>query len=64
MLGLYLYTLKIGHKYCDMLSILNKLTSQTELQNDVTNNVFKKIYKNTTTTKQKIKHKTFVGAGN
>jgi len=26
MLGLYLYTLKIGHKSCNMLSILNKLT--------------------------------------
>jgi len=24
MLGLYLYTLIIGHKYCKMLSILNK----------------------------------------
>jgi len=26
MLGLYLYTLIIGHKSCKMLSILNKLT--------------------------------------
>jgi len=26
MLGLYLYTLIIGHKSCNMLSILNKLT--------------------------------------
>jgi len=24
MLGLYLYTLKIGHKSCNMFSILNK----------------------------------------
>ena len=39
-LGLYLYTLIIGHKYCNMLSILNKLTLQKEKQNVVTNNVF------------------------
>jgi len=40
MLGLYLYTLIIGHKSCNMLSILNKLTLQKELQNILTNNVF------------------------
>jgi len=40
MLGLYLYTLRIGHKLCNMLSILNKLTLQKELQTFVTNNVF------------------------
>jgi len=42
MLGLYLYTLIIGHKSCKMLStsILNKLTLQKELQNCVINNVF------------------------
>ena len=39
MLGLYLYTLIIGQKSCNMLSILNKLTLQKELQNFVTNNV-------------------------
>jgi len=32
MLGLYLYTLVIGHKSCSMLSILNKLTLHKELQ--------------------------------
>jgi len=32
MLGLYLYTLIIDHKSCNMLSILNKLTLQKELQ--------------------------------
>jgi len=32
MLGLYLYTLRIGHKSGDMLSILNKLTLPKELQ--------------------------------
>ena len=38
MLGLYLkYTLIIGHKYVNMLSILNKLTLKRELQNCVTN---------------------------
>ena len=40
MLGLYLYTLIIGHKSCNMLSILNKLTLKKELQTFVTNNVF------------------------
>ena len=40
MLGLYLYTLIISHKSCKMLSILNKLTLQKDLQNIVTNNVF------------------------
>ena len=40
MLGLYLYTLIIGDKFCNMLSILNKLTLQKKLQNPVTNNVF------------------------
>ena len=58
MLGLCLYTLIIGHKYCNMFSILNKLTLQKELQNFVTNNVlFDKTLKNTKTAKQKIKHK-------
>ena len=40
MLGRFLYTLIIGHKSCNRLSILNKLTLQKELQNVVTNNVF------------------------
>jgi len=40
MLGLYLYTLIIGHRSCNMLSILNKLILQKELQNFVTKNVF------------------------
>jgi len=49
MLGLYLYTLTISHKSCNMLSILNKLTLQKELQTFVTNNVIldKKINKKT-----------------
>jgi len=37
---MYLYTLIIGHKSCNMLSILKKLTLQKELPNVVTNNVF------------------------
>jgi len=57
MLGLYLYTLIIGYKSCKMLSLLNKLTLQKELQNFVTNNVFLDKKVKTTTTKQKIKHK-------
>jgi len=40
MLGLYIYTLRIGHKSGNMLSILNKFTLQIELQFFVTNNVF------------------------
>jgi len=53
MLGLYLHTLIISHKSCKMLSILNKLILQKDLQNVVTNYVFMDINKNTTTTKQK-----------
>jgi len=41
MLGLYLHALIIGHKSCNMLSILNKLTLQKEWQKCVTcNRVF------------------------
>jgi len=40
MLGLYLYTLIIGHKFRNMLSILNKLTLNKELKNVVEKNVF------------------------
>jgi len=40
MLGLYLDTLTIGHKCCSMLSILNEITVQKELQNVMTNVVF------------------------
>jgi len=40
MLGLYLYTLIIGHKSVNMLSILNKLTLKKQLHNFVTNKVF------------------------
>jgi len=43
MLGLYLYTHiipVIGHKSCNMLSILDKLILQKKLQNFVTNNEF------------------------
>jgi len=40
MLSLYLYTLIIGHKSCNMLNILNKLTLQKVLQIFVTNSVF------------------------
>jgi len=57
MLGRYLYTLIIGHKYWNMLSILNKLTLQKELHNIVTNNVLFFFTKSKITTKQKIKHK-------
>jgi len=64
MLGL-LYTLIIGHKSCNMLSILNKLTFQKELQNIVTNNVL--LDKKVKTKQQQNKKsniKTLAGAGN
>ena len=37
--GLYRYTLIIGHKSCNMLSMLNKFTLNKELQTLVRNNV-------------------------
>ena len=40
MLGLYLYTIIIGQKYCNMLSFLNKLIFQKYLQKFATNTVF------------------------
>ena len=58
MLDLYLYILIIGHNSCNMLSILNKLTLQKDLQNYVTNNVLlDKMYKhnNNKTKKSNIK---------
>ena len=58
MLGLYLYTLRIGHRSGNVLSILNKLTLQKGLQTFVTNNVcFLQKSKKKTTIKQKFKHK-------
>jgi len=50
MLGLYPYNLKIGHKSCNILSILNKLTLQKEFQNLMTQNLFWIQSENTTTT--------------
>jgi len=58
MLGLFLYTLIIGHTYFNMLSILNKFTLQEKLHYFVTNTVFVQKSKNSTTAKQNIKHKT------
>jgi len=53
---MYLNTLIIPHKSCNMLSILNVLTLQKKLQNFVTNNVFmdKKV---NTQQQQNIEHK-------
>jgi len=64
MLGLYLFTLTISHKSCNMLSILNNLTLQKELQIFVTNNVF--LDKKQKTQQQENKKpniKTLTGAG-
>ena len=65
MLGLYVNTLIIGHKSCNMLSIINRLTLQKELQSFVTNNVFfdKKI-KTQQQQNKKSNIKTVAGAGN
>ena len=62
MQGLYLYTLTIGHKSCNMLNILNKLTLQKELQNFVTNNVF--LDKKQQQQNKRSNIKTLAGAGN
>jgi len=40
MIVLYRYTLKLGQKACDTLSILKKLALQKKLQMFVTHNVF------------------------
>jgi len=37
MIGLYLYTLIIGHKFCAMFGIRNALTLHKELQNFMKN---------------------------
>ena len=64
MLGLYLYTLIISHKSCNMLGLLNKLTMYKELPTFVTNNVF--LDKKVKTQQQQNKKsniKTLAGAG-
>ena len=40
MLGLYFDTTIIGYRFCSMLSLLNELKLQKELQKFMTNNVF------------------------
>jgi len=57
MLGLYLYTLIIGHKSCKMLCTLKTLTLQKELQFFLLIMCFWTKSKNTTTTKEKQQHK-------
>ena len=64
MLGLYLFTLIIGHKSCKTLSILNKLTLKKKLQYIPINNVF--LDKKVKTQQQQYKKsniKTLAGAG-
>jgi len=64
MLDLYFYTLVIGHKSCNMLSILNKLALNKKLQNFETNNVL--LVKKSTTQIQQNKNsnlKPLAGAG-
>jgi len=62
MLHLYLDTLIIGHKFCSMLIILNKLTLQKELQNFMQIMFFGQ-KTHSITTKQKSKHKSLARAG-
>jgi len=64
MLGLYLYTLLISHKSCKMLSILNKLLLQRDLQNFVTNKVLMDKVKTQQQQNRKSNIKTLAGAGN
>ena len=65
MLGLFLYTLIIGHKFCNMLSITNKLTLQKKLHNFVTNNVFLDTKEKSQQQQNKTSNiKTLAGAGN
>jgi len=56
MLGLYIDTLLIGHKCCRILSKINELTLQMELQYVMRNNVIK-IKKVKTKQQQKEKSK-------
>ena len=63
MLGLYLYTLIICHKSCNMKGILNKITLQKKLQHFVTNYVFWDEKKHNKKTKYANK-KTHARAGN
>ena len=63
MLGLYLITLIFSPTSCKMLSSLNKLILQNKLQNSVTKNVFWTKSRNTTTTKERITHKTIARSG-
>ena len=53
MLSLYIYTLIIEHKSCNVLSILNKLTLQKTIQNFVKTNAVldKKVKHNNNKTK-------------
>ena len=65
MLGLYLYTLIIGHKSYKMISILNNLTLKKDLQTFVTNNVFfEKKVKTQQQQNKKSNIKSLAGAGN
>ena len=65
MLGLYVYTLRIGHKSGNMLSILNILTLQKEMQHFVKNDVFLNRQLNTQQRQNKINNiKTSARAGN
>jgi len=63
MLGLYLYTLIISHKFCKLLSILNKLTLQKDMQHFKSVIMDKKV-KTQQQQNRKSNLKTLAGAGN
>ena len=63
MLWLYLDTLKLGHKFCSMLSILNKLIIIANgIANLMTNNVYRSKKEKTQTTTIQIEPETFCAA--
>jgi len=64
MLCMYLYTLIIGHKFCNTLSMLNKFTLQKKLQNVVTNNALLDKKVKTQQQNKKLNIKTLAWAGN
>jgi len=57
MLGLYLYSLKFGHKSCNILSLLNKLTLQKKIAKFCDKNVFFGQKVKSQQQNKKIKHK-------
>ena len=62
MLGMYLEILKIGHRFCSTLSILNELLLQKELQSVMLIMILNKKNENTMKTKRKQRQKNIARA--